>query len=669
MTFTSSDGKTNLTDADLVGLNGAMLRALNPPPPPPVVDQLVPLLASGTHTMQFNWQPDYIRQSVLQAAIVGARKPWRIFYGGGSCIAKPLDGKTMPARLRVLPFHGNQGGLYEQLPRGDGTQRYQQIGDDIAAIAQALKDDPPKEGARGTCEPSPYGVTIWHPFLRDDGTEIPGRVLKIRALHDGTLWKILRDGSSWRMGQLPGCTQLYDAHTSEVSATRLLIAVADYSNRRVVVYDRTAAVKANPQNEDPALYSMITVQSGMKAPTGVKLAPDTTVYAADNGAGITKDGQMFAALPTAFALDHDPVADVLVVHGTDSSLRFVDCKTGAVGSNMMPTLYQTLATPISIDYWTVRFIPPSCLPLANGRRWFVATRVHKGSGAQKNAWLFRPDGILECMLGPAVGSIFDTSRGNASAGDLLQVSELLHYAWDGSASPYEALMEFDGYGNHPAGHLVALFATKAEGGPAEETDYNYLYQARGIDVLRKGGPDAAPFNRPSLTCQMNVRGWGPIVNCDVLADWSTAAGAPDFDRVRAWIQAGGYGSFPRPDIVGVDLYSLMLHLYRSSQRYLETGAPLMAQLKAWWIATFGPVPAAPLYGSSKFAFPVVENNVTKAYEVRNGKTVEVWEYTGGATGAATAYGVLTNPGLPAGATAARTVYLPDAPGQRVRATL
>lgn len=318
------------------------------------------------------------------------------------------------------------------------------------------------------------------------------------------------------------------------------------------------------------------------------------------------------------------------------------------------------------------------MPLANKRRWLIATRVHAGLGAQMNVWLYRPDPTQfagwpfspkypKDASGKTIpnGKPYDlefwTGQGSACVGDLKWVAQLLHYGWRGSASSYEGVIEMDGYGNHPAGQMLAVFANVADGGPAEGP-YVQGYQARGINVWCKGGPDAAPFNRPSFTAQASRNLWGPIVNADVLADWK------DFLRVKNWITSGGYGSFPRGDIVGVDLYSLMYHIFRSSQRFLEEGAALIQSLNAWWLSSYGPVPAAPAY-NDQFNFPVVINSQTKTLEVRGGKVVEVWEYTALPTGAVVSYAVLTNPGLPAGADVARNAYLPDAPGQRVRATL
>lgn len=68
-----------------------------------------------------------------------------------------------------------------------------------------------------------------------------------------------------------------------------------------------------------------------------------------------------------------------------------------------------------------------------------------------------------------------------------------------------------------------------------------------------------------------------------------------FDAAESWIQGGYAGSFPRPDIVGVDLYCVMLFHLVNSQRHIREGASCVNALKAWWTSkglAFPPTPAA-----------------------------------------------------------------------------
>lgn len=629
MTFRSADGATNLTDPDLVRLTAAQLAAATgggttEPPPPALWKYARP---SATHTSQFAWLADRCDPKVLPD-LKTRNVPYHCFFGTKGRIADPLDGKTMPKRIRSLPIMGLKGGLYSQQPDDDanGISRplYQQYGDDLPTIVSMMAKVPQRFGKRAVNAISAYCSWLWHPTLYPDnwpdaslrGTPIPRGPLATPLGHDGKLFAVFPDGSAKLIGQVPGITQSYHADVNPTDRTK--IAVADYGNKCIAIIDRTPAIKVSPQNEDTNLYIVGRLYPCI-APTSVRYAPDGTLYHVDNmydrvmrkylaPSMAYKNGVLLAIVPGLFAISHDPVLDVLRGVCDDGSVVSIDCKTGTV----TPLFAATGKSNLTVDFFTIEVdTAGTCLP----QGWFWMSRVH--TGGNKELWLFKADGSLygKHYFG-GMGPPLESAKGRATIGDVRNVEEWLHYAWGAVPSPWHALTAFLGYGSTTGPCFLAFFATAGEGGALEETNYNYLYQERGKDVLRKGGPDAAPYTRPSLLAWWTEECWGWYITADEIADWSLQDGSPDFQGFVDFIHAGMFGSYRRDDIVGVDLYSVGIHIYRSSQRYLLEGAVLMGSWATWFAKTYGSIPAAPSYGASAFHFPAVQDTDTllEAYE-------------------------------------------------------
>jgi hypothetical protein len=126
-----------------------------------------------------------------------------------------------------------------------------------------------------------------------------------------------------------------------------------------------------------------------------------------------------------------------------------------------------------------------------------------------------------------------------------------------------------------------VIAARPPGYPTEDV-YDHPTAQRGREVLRWGaGEGVLHETYPTFTCQMSGQCWS-LIGCtaDYLAQKS-------FAELAAFIQGGMFGSFPRPEIKGRDLYAFMYLIYRSSQRFLNEGNALMSALRSFCLPTFG----------------------------------------------------------------------------------
>jgi hypothetical protein len=571
----------------------------------------MPVAGNSHMHMQQNWMCDWIDATLVQGRAV----PWTLGFDlANGILAKSLNG-VAPKRSQAWHLWGNPTELYSQFPWFDPQGRSHpyspETSDDIDVMVADFKVRPPKAGARGIGMPISQASIIPHPtmFPAVDGTmaktpntgAIPRHPLAIWVRHDAQMQLVYADGRCTNLGAVPGITHVQDACIDGRNLTdpvaRKFLYFCDLGNKdatgkwvggRIAKVDRTfgsEAIGGTPP-EDTSKYIVTTIAPA-GFPSAVRSAPNGDLYFIDGDKGgeitVVPLGGVPAKLctvPNAFAMDY--ANGKLHVMCTTAEVHIVDIATATVGPNLMPASAPlTVPAGRGVDFFTISVdANGTCGPVGA----FMCSRVH--TNGNTNSWHFSPDGAT-VLYGNA---IYKSAQGWNTCGDVLNVHELFgHYDWLGGKYHVDQAVQFvGGYANVPTGVIVHdPWINSTTPAPAQ-TSVDYTAIWRGVTNICNGGTMTANPDRPSLTCLMTREGWSPFAGCsnDELAEMG-------FDAMEAFIHAGYQGSFRRDDIVGVDLYCLMLHHCVNSQRNIREGAAFITSFKTWWTGKGRALPPSP----------------------------------------------------------------------------
>ncbi len=570
----------------------------------------MPVIGPSRFHSQQAWQADWIDATVA----AGRALPWTLGADLPNGILARSRNGVAPTNPQAWHVWGNPTELYSEIPYFDPAGRSHpynsEVGDDFAQIVSNLHALPPSAGARGLAMPLSYVTAIPHPTFTLSGNVIPRHPLVIWIRHDAMMQLGYADGSMQNLGFIPGIMHSHDGCIDG----RFIMFVCDigvknastnvWSGGRIARVDRqpgSVGTGGTPA-EDTTKYDVTTFASA-GYPTAVRVDENHNVYFidADKNGEITKvaPGGTPVALcnvPKAFALDY--AHGKLYVMTRTNEIHICDATTGVVGPNLMPAQYIMADSVRGGDFYTISVdANGTCGPIGE----FSCSRVH--TTANKNAWQFSADGLTvrfsDGIYGPS-GHSWQT------IGKAYNVHELFgHYDWLGGKYHVDQAVRFvGGYANCPTG-VIVLDPTTPSGQPyPAQADVDYTAVYRGMKILCQGGPvdDKA---RPALTCLMSREGWSMFAGCsnDEIAEMS-------FDAAEAWIHGGYAGSFRRDDIVGNDLYCLMLMHLVGSQRWLREGTAALTAFKAWWTSKGRPFPPSPASTvSAKFNdYPLSQHN-------------------------------------------------------------
>lgn len=527
------------------------------PAPAPASSASVPAFGSAMHSRQFRSGPaDWIDTSALPASV-----PWSVYADANNALAPSQKGVWASA-WKKLHLWGNPPGLYQRMPRmldGAFAQSNPQAGtDDPVAIVGKIPAFAPQAGARGSNIVSPYTTWHGHTRIKPDGTLGSARApLYVGIRLDGMMQFAYRDGSIVDAAHVPGVSVAYDFSMNPPN--RLLFYVADWTNGKIVQVDRSKAGVP----EDPALYVYTDFVTGLTKPTSVRITQDGTMYVAANGEilKVVNGGAVpLLAVPGVFWLDYTSTGK-LVAMTTNTQLYVIDPAAPALGVDLLAS--QNFAVP------------------------FVQCSVDRNGtfGPVDDIYAVRDHGVANTDLwrisGSAVydyGHIIPSGLGLCTVGDTQNCQDVFgHYMWVVECHPDEALLLTQGFAD-----CYPTLIRPALASDAPEDVYDHALMVRGAQIIQAGTTFAKPFgSQPTFTCLTSERGWSMLgCTADFVAQMSYADAA-------AFVQKGMIGSFPRPEIVGYDLLAVLYLLYRSSQRFLKEGKPLMDGLRAF----VGPVTA------------------------------------------------------------------------------
>ncbi len=552
----------------------------------------MPVLGTVRYHQQQNWQADWIDATVAK----GRGLPWTLGADlPNGILARTKNGVT-PTNAQAWHLWGNPTELYSEIPWFDPAGRSHpfnsEASDDIAQIVADLGIRPPSEGQRGLAMPVALTTTIPHPTFQTDGSVIPRAPLVIWLRHDALLQFGYASGEMENVGRIPGMTHTHDAclfgrFTFYICDLGTKNAAGIWIGGRIAHVDRTpgAVGSGGTPAEDPSKYVVTTLASA-GYPTAVRVDEVGAVYFIDlDKAGqITKippNGTPFTlcTVPGVFAMDY--ALGKLYVICTDNQVRIIDASTGTVGPNLQTATYMPPNVPIATkggDFFTVSVdAKGTCGPIGA----FSCSRVH-GKG-NTNVWQFSPDGAT-LQYGD---QIYQGSATWATVGRNVH-ERFGHYDWLGGKYHVDQAVRFvGGYANCPVGILV-MDPTQPNGQPYPAqvvVDYTVIW--RGMKVICQGGP-IDDKQRPSLTCLMSREGWSMFAGCsnDEVAEMP-------YDAQEAWIHGGYAGSFRRDDIVGNDLYCVMMFHLVNSQRFIREGTAAYTALRAWWSGKGRPFPPSP----------------------------------------------------------------------------
>jgi hypothetical protein len=563
----------------------------------------VPVLGTARMHEQQNWMADWIDATVAK----GRALPWKLGADlPNGILAYSKKGAT-PVRAQAWHVWGNPTELYSEIPWFDPSGRSHpyspQTSDDFAVMVADLDARPPSDGPRGLAMPVSQTTVIPHPtfFPPADAAMpkspntgvIPRHPLVMWLRHDALLQFGYADGRVDSVGFIPALQHVHDAcidgrfMTDDRARKRIYVCElgtkdgkGKWSGGRIALVDRMPGVHGpgGIPPENPSKYTVTTVVAA-GYPTAVRSDETGAVYFIDDDKGgeITKipfggAPAKLCTVPGAFAMDY--ANGKLYVICKTTEVHIVDARTGAIGPNLMPPQYLYIPFPRGTDFLTISVdANGTCGPVGA----FSCSRVHGYFNV--NTWQFSADGSV-CKYRNA---IYGSGQGWNTCGDAKYVHELFgHYDWIGGKYHTDQAVRFvGGYANSPIGVIVLDPSYPAQAA----VDYTAVW--RGMKVICRGGP-LDDKKRPSLTCLMSREGWSPFAGCsnDEIAEMT-------FDAAQAWIQGGYAGSFRRDDIVGTDLYCVMLLHLVNSQRHIREGAAFIAAFQSWFKAKHGPLPAVP----------------------------------------------------------------------------
>jgi hypothetical protein len=575
------------------------------PPPPPAK---VPVLGTSQMHMQQGWMADFIDAVIAK----GRALPWLLgFDVANGILAKSLNG-ALPKRTQAWHVWGNPTELYSQVPDFDLAGRSHpyspETSDDIKTDVADFKARPPKDGPRGICTPISQVTVIPHPTMfpavdaslnKTPNTGIiPRHPLVMWLRHDALLSFGYADGRVDHVGYVPGIARCQDAcidgRNMTVPAARKILYVCDMGDEDAAASGAAGASRAWTACQ---AQSCRTCRRRIRASTS---SPRSRRPASRQRCAATRPARSTSSTATRAARSpwsrsvarrrrssRSPMRSRWTTRRASSTsparparLRIVDIATRTVGPNLMPANYLVAPGIRNADFYTISVdANGTCGPV--GR--FMCSRVH--TNGNTNSWRFEPNGA-SVLYGNA---IFGSGQGWNTCGDAKYVHEILgHYDWIGGKYHIDQAIQFvGGYANCPIGAVVFDPWVDANTPAPVQAVVDYTAVWRGMLNICLGGP-VPNFTRPSLTALMTREGWSPFAGCsnDEIAEMA-------FDAAEAWIQGGYAGSFRRDDIVGVDLYCVMLFHLVNSQRHIREGAACVNALKTWWTGKGRALPPSP----------------------------------------------------------------------------
>lgn len=515
-----------------------------PPPPEPTPTGDVQMFGSDIGSLHFNTGPaDTSSRAVIEAAIA-ATPPWTVF-GADQTISPSQDG-VRATQFVKLHVWGNMNGLYKGIPALiDGAFRqlahshFYTPGGDFAAFLTTWGARP---GPRGSNLTTAY--TTWHGHTRrkSDGTLAlsPQVPLYVGVQMDGQVVYAMRDGSVVHPFKIPGAKNTHDFTFFEPD--RKVFFVADTDNNRILKIDRNVTPWA------------VSVYVSVPRPTSIRCLPDGTMFVCSGEQKVLKvvDGVVsdFASIPLAFWVDVLSDGRVLVAARTRGVYLFD--QTGAVTVLNAPN-GETGWITVSVDR-NGTFGP---------RDEF--TMIAMGGVGNTDYWRYQ-DGQLKYGNAAIRGGF-----GLCTVGDAGNCQDLFgHYLWVAEHHPDEALLMVQG--------LSDVFPSLVAARPshiAPEDVYDHSLMGRGRNLIRQGTVDTMVGQKPSFTAQICENGWS-LVGCtaDSIAEKSYADAA-------AFVRQGMLGNYRRDEFTADDIKAILYLIYRSSQRFLKEGKPLMDGVRAF----------------------------------------------------------------------------------------
>jgi hypothetical protein len=560
--------------------------APEPPSPPLSADSV--LFGSAIVSQQWRVGPgDRANLSELEDAIEDT-PAWTTFWGDSLERISPSRNGVRATNFVKLPVWGLMNLIYNGTPElvdGMCFTRYHNQSSIPDAFMPFLETYGARGGARGAHLTSAYTTYHGHSRIRVEGIHSnPGTWSMsphipqwIGVQMDGQFVFLMRNGSVTMPFKIPAVVagiaieNIHDfAFNPPPNNIKIMYAV-DTENGRVLKIDRTPAFTdpGNPNFEDFTLWAVTVFATGLTRPTSLRVTSDGTLYVADHGAGsivkITAAGlksTLLTGIPDIFWIDTTST-DQLVIGTLQLGVYIVN--------PLAPSLSNVINTPNGSDR------PWLTVSVDREGTWGPVdefTVIAIGGSGNIDLWRYQ-DSLFQYQPIPQ-------GFGILQSGNTQNCQDFVgHYVWVAEHHPDEAIMLVQGLSNmHPS-----LLACRPTGYPTEDA-YDHASATRGREVIKWGAGEGVLHDTyPTFTCQMSLN-CGSLIGCtaDYLAQKS-------FAELAAFIQDGMFGSFPRPEIKGRDLYAMMYLIYRSSQRFLNEGNTLMSQLRSFCLPTFGQEPA------------------------------------------------------------------------------
>jgi hypothetical protein len=544
------------------------------------------LIGSQEQSNQFRVGPaDRTNLGTLQEAIAATPK-WTTFWGDQFERMSPSrNGVRATEFIKMHPW-GNMNQLYVQIPRLLADSNIDRpfshsTSSQPESFMEYLSTYGAKPGVRGVNQTTAYTTYHGHSRIRVPGIHSnPGTWSMsphipqwIGVQMDGQFVFLMRDGSVTFPFKIPVVAGIpvHNVHDFSFNPPpnniKIMYAV-DTENGRVLKIDRTPAFTdpLNPNFEDFSLWAVTVFATGLGRPTGVRVVQDGTIYVADNVGNaivkITPEGVKSTLISVNNPFWIDYMSDGKLVVGTQRLEVFI-----------IDPVSPNLSVQVNTN-----------APVANLTNWINVSVDREGTWGPANEitviWIAGPGNteFWRYQGGQWLSKPIPNGFGLCSIGLTHPVSEFMgHYPWVGEHHPDEAIILVQGTAQvHPA-----LIAAKPPNYPVEDV-YDHATMGRGKNLLLWGaGEGVLHGTYPTFSCQMSAQAWS-LIGCtaDYLAQKT-------FAELATFIQNGMFGSFPRPEIKGRDLYAVMYYIYRSSQRFLNEGNTLMAALRSFCLPTFG----------------------------------------------------------------------------------
>jgi hypothetical protein len=519
----------------------------------------VVLIGSARTSVQARIGPaDRVSRTVMDAAIAATPK-WTTFANSLQQISPSRNGVRIPTN-EVVKFHvwGNAQQLYEQVPHTPLPVYWDNITSDFGAIADLVAEMPQRPGVRGVNIMNPFSMWHGHTRVRPDGTisMSPFIPMWVGVQFDGTVSFAMRDGSTFDAHKLPGVEAATDLALNLVANP--IFYVCDALTGKVLRVDRHS-IPGIPENF--AGWTTTTFAQ-FNSPTSLRFSENGTqqgpLYVVDNGEGslyrLDQFGNKTFVMSIANAFWIDAMNDGRMVIVTTGGLIHIIDPVAAV-------IQETITTGVANASWyTVSVDRKGTWGPANE---FIVIAV-TGGGTNTRLWRYQNGALGGApWLSQGLGSV-GLTRGTFDPHG--------HYPWIAEHHPDEAIILVQGI----AQVFPSLLGAKPANYPAEDS-YNLTLSRRGSDIIRWGTVEGVLYDdtRPSFTCLISEGGWS-MVGCtnDFIAEKT-------FAEAAAFVQQGMIGSFPRPEIKGMDLWAVLYYIYRNSQRFLREGATLMSGLAAY----------------------------------------------------------------------------------------